>query len=192
MKIFTTLNPKNISNIYLITDDDQKYGVIIDPGSLSMNVYKLIRFTGAEIRKIIITHNGINQTAGIPLLNKIYKPEIFAYNETILDLPATKVKNGFVIKEGDMEFKIMETPVHTYDSISVFIENSLFVGDVLQAGALSSLDKKNVPTNFELNVIKKYFLSLPENTIIYPGKGPATTLEIEKKFNPYFQRIVNG
>jgi hydroxyacylglutathione hydrolase len=191
MKVFTTVNPDSISNIYFVTDDNQKYGVIIDPGSFSLNVYKLIKSTKAEIKKVIITHNGIEQTAGIPVIKKIYNAEIYAHNDTILDFPAIKVRNDFIIKEGDIELKILETPVHTYDSISVHIQDSLFVGDVLQAGALSSLDRTS-PQEFELKIIEKYFLKLQDHTIIYPGHGPATTIEIEKKFNPYFQRILNA
>jgi hydroxyacylglutathione hydrolase len=190
MKIFTTVNPDTISNIYFITDDAQKYGVIIDPGSFAMNVYKLIKSTGAEIKKIIITHNSPEQTGGIPLIKKIYAPEIYAKNDNIMDFPAIKVTDGTIIQEGDLEFKVMETPVHSYDSISILSENTFFVGDVLQAGALSSLDKKD-PQEFELKIIQKYFLSLPDYTIIYPGHGPATTIDIEKRFNPYFQRILN-
>jgi len=191
MKVFTTVNSKSISNIYFITDNDQKYGVLIDPGDFSLNVYRLIKQVNAKLTKIIITHNGDEQTNGIPLIKKIYNPEIIAHSDSILDFEITKVKDGSIIKEGDLEFKIMETPIHTYDSISILIDNALFVGDVLQAGALSSLNKKNEPEEFELKIIKKYFLSLSNDTVIYPSKGPATTLEIEKKFNPYFQRIID-
>jgi hydroxyacylglutathione hydrolase len=190
MKVFTTVNPDTISNIYFVTDDNQKYGVIIDPGSFAANVYKLILSTGAEIKKIIVTHNGPEQTAGIPLIKKIYTPEIYAKNDTVQDCPAKQIKNGTVITEGDLIFKIIETPVHSYDSISILAEDTLFVGDALQAGALSSLDKKT-PQEFELKIIQKYFLSLPDRTIIYPCHGPATTIDIEKQFNPYFQRILN-
>ncbi|HOV15354.1 MAG TPA: hypothetical protein PK771_13795 [Spirochaetota bacterium] len=180
MKVFTTVNSKSISNIYFITDNDQKYGVLIDPGDFSLNVYRLIKQVNAKLTKIIITHNGDEQTNGIPLIKKIYNPEIIAHSDSILDFEITKVKDGSIIKEGDLEFKIMETPIHTYDSISILIDNALFVGDVLQAGALSSLNKKNEPEEFELKIIKKYFLSLSNDTVIYPSKGPATTLEREK------------
>jgi hydroxyacylglutathione hydrolase len=191
MKVFTAVDPNTISNIYFITNDDQKYGIIVDPGSFSLNVYKMVKSTKAVIKKIVITHNGQKQCGGIPLIRKIYDAEIFSWQDTILDFPSTKVKNGTIIKEGELELKIMETPIHSYDSISILAEQYLFVGDVLQAGALSSLDKGKKPMEFEFKIIKKYFLSLPNNIIIYPGHGPATTIEIEKKFNPYFQRISN-
>ncbi len=106
MRVYATLNPENISNIYLITDDEHKSGIIIDPGSFSLNVYKLIKHTQTEIKKIIITQNTIENTAGIPLIKKIYDAEIYAYDENILDYKAIKVKNNFIIKERDLEFKL--------------------------------------------------------------------------------------
>ena len=192
MKVFTTVNPDCISNIYLITDDDQKYGVIIDPGSFALNVYKLVQSVGIEIKKIIITHNDIEQTAGIPVLKRIYNAEIFAYTDNIMGFKATNVMNGSIITEGNLKFKIIETPVHTYDSISILIEDTLFVGDILQAGTLSSLEKeKQEPSEIEFHIIQRHVLSLPDYVIIYPGIGPASTVEIERKFNPYFNKSCN-
>lgn len=191
MKVYTTVNPESISNIYFITDDDQKYGVIIDPGSFSSNVYKLVKFTGAEIKKIIITHNDTEQTGGITLIKRIYDAEIYARSDNIMDFKTTKVKNGSVIKEGDLEFKIIETPVHTYDSISILAEDTLFVGDIFEAGVLSTFEDRIEPSEYEFEIIKKHILSLPDNVIIYPGRGPATTVAIERKYNPYFKKFMD-
>ena len=190
MKVYTTINPDCISNIYLITDDDQKYGVIIDPGSFALNIYKLIQFTGAEIKKVIITHNDIEKTGGIPLLKNIYDAQIYAYNENILGFNAIKIRDNSVITEGKLQFKIIETPVHTYDAVSILAEDTLFVGNILQAGTLNAFEEKKEPSEYEYQIVHKKILSLPDNVIICPGKGPATTVEIERKFNPYF--ISNG
>ena len=192
MKVYTTVSPNCITNIYLVTDNNQKYGVIIDPGSFALNVYKLIQLTGVQIKKIIVTHNDDEQTCGIPLIKRIYDAPIYAYNENIMDFKAIKVTNGSVITEGELEFKIIETPVHTYDSISILIDDTLFVGDIFQAGTLSSFEEgEKEPSRFEYEVIKKHILSLPDQVIIYPNKGPATTVEIERKFNPYFLKFLN-
>ncbi len=192
MKIYTTLNPETVSNIYLITDDKNKSGVIIDPGSFALNVYKLVKSTQVEIKKIIITQNTINQTAGIPLIKNIYDAEIYAFHENILDFNAIKVRNNFIIKEKDLEFKIIETPVNTFDAISILINDALFTGNVFQAGSLTAFEEKKHPTEYEFDIMKKKILSLPDHLIIYPGKGPLTTMEIEKKFNPYFKNILKN
>ncbi len=190
MRVYATLNPENISNIYLITDDEHKSGIIVDPGSFSLNVYKLVKHTQTEIKKIIITQNSIENTAGIPLIKKIYDAEIYAYDENILDYKAIKVKNNFIIKERDLEFKIIETPVHTFDAISILVDDVIFTGNIFQTGSLNAFEEKKKPSEYEFDIIKKKILSLPDNLIIYPGKGPITTMEIEKKHNSYFKRIL--
>ncbi len=190
MRVYATLNPENISNIYLITDDEHKSGIIVDPGSFSLNVYKLVKHTQTEIKKIIITQNTIENTAGIPLIKKIYDAEIYAYDENILDYKAIKVKNNFIIKERDLEFKIIETPVHTFDAISILVDDVIFTGNIFQTGSLNAFEEKKKPSEYEFDIIKKKILSLPDNLIIYPGKGPITTMEIEKKHNSYFKRIL--
>lgn|GEM_PF-3949381 len=191
MKVFTTINPDTILNIYLITDNEQKYGVIIDPGSFSLNVYKLIQQTGAELKKIIITHNDIENTSGISLIKKIYDVEIFANCSDIFDFPITEISHGEIIKEGDLTFKILETPVNHYDSISILAEDTLFVGDILQSGILNSFRKNQCPGDYEFEIIQNNILNLPDHIIICPSKGPASTVEIERKFNPYFKNISN-
>ncbi|MBN2546862.1 MAG: MBL fold metallo-hydrolase [Spirochaetes bacterium] len=186
MKIYTALNPESLSNIYLIISDNKNYGVLIDPGSFSQNVYQMIKNTSVDIKKIIITHNGPEQINGIPLIKKIFNADIYAYDEIILDYETITVRNDSLIDMEEMNFKIIETPVHTYDSISILTNDAIFIGDIFQAGSLSSFIEKKEPSKYEFNIIKNKILSLTDNIIIYPGQGPATTLEIERKFNPYF------
>jgi hydroxyacylglutathione hydrolase len=191
MKIFTALNPEYLTNIYFITDDDNKNGVIIDPGSFDENVYKLAQYTKVEINKIIVTHDDIVQTKGIPLIKRIYDAEIIAYKDTIMDFKTTKVRDGMTITQGGLTFKIIETQIHSHDSISILIEDAIFTGDIIEAGTLNSFEKDKEPSDYELHVIKNKILTLPANLIIYPSQGPATTLEIEKKYNQYFKKIID-
>lgn len=190
MKIFTIINPDNISNIYLLTDDEQSEGLLIDPGSFAINVYNEIRNIGADIKKIVITHNDPSKIRGIPVIKKMYDVEIFTHNSSDYDFKTTKVKNGDLIELGKESGVVLETPIKSYDSISLKFSNNLFVGDILQTGALSSIDKSGIPTKLELSIIRKHFLDLPDNTIIYPEKGPATSIKIEKTYNPYFKKVI--
>ena len=190
MKVYTTLNPEYICNTYLVTDNDNKYGIIIDPGSFSINVYQLVKSAGVEIKKIIVTQNINENTSGIPLIRKIYNANIYAFNEKIEDFKSIKVRDGDEIKEGSIEFNILETPINSYDCISVLSKDTLFIGNIFQAGTLSAFEEKKDPSSYEFQIIKNKILSLPDHLVIYPGKGPATTIEIERKFNPYFKKIM--
>lgn len=187
MKIFTVLNPNSITNIYLVTDDSQTNGVLIDPGSFETYVYKIIKNIGADIKKIFITSNNVSETGGIGVIKKIYDAEIYGMNDTVCGYPARVIKDGDCIEESGMEFKIIKTPIHKYNALSIYVQNALFVGKMLQAGELSSLGDSSEPADYELSIMKEKILTLDENTIIYPGVGPATTLKLEKEFNCYFK-----
>lgn len=205
MKIFTIVSDKTIFNIYIITDDQQKYGVIIDPGDFSIYIYNFLKQIGANITKVILTDSDKKKTEGIPVLKKIYDVDIYAYRNIIYDYDTKVVRNGKEIIEGELVFKIIETPIYSFDAISILIEDSLFIGNAFQSGTLNrikggilNLDRYNTNNEefsnreFELNVIKKHILTLPDHIIIYPSFGPESTLKIEKKINPYFKGINNG
>lgn len=190
MKIYATLNPDYISNIYLVADDENKFGIIINPGSFAYNVYKLVQSAGVEIKGIIVTQNAKECTDGIRLIKKIYDAKIYAYSPDIEDFKTVKVRDGFIIEESGITLKVLETPVNTFDSISIMSQDVVFVGNIMEAGTLSGFEEKDTPSDYEYQIIKNKILNINDNLIIYPGKGPATTLEIEKKFNPYFKEIM--
>jgi glyoxylase-like metal-dependent hydrolase (beta-lactamase superfamily II) len=190
MKIYAALNPETITNIYLITADG-KNGIIINPGSLSYNIYKLIQSTGIEITKVIITQNKSENTNGLHLLKRIYDAEIYAYDGHDLGYKTISVRDGFTINESGFKLKILETPINSFDSISVLTDNAVFVGNIMQAGSLTAFLEGKCPSGYELEIIKKKIFPLADNLIIYPSLGAATTLEIEKKFNPFFKAIAD-
>lgn len=190
MKIYTAINENTLSNIYLITDDNNNYGALIDPGDFSQNVYQLVKKLNVDIKKIFITHNSSEQTMGIPVIKKIFNVEIYAFDEVILNYETITVRENSIIELNELKFKIIETPVHTYDSISILINDAIFIGDIFQTGSLSSFIENENPTKYEFDIIKNKILTLPDNTIVYPGEGPPTTIEIEKKYNPYFKELL--
>ena len=96
---------------------------------------------------------------------------------------------GLRLKREILNFKIIDTPVHAYDSVSILIDDVLFVGNIFQTGILNPFEKNKDFSTYEHRIISEQILSLPEQVVIYPSKGPPSTVEIEKKFNPYFNKI---
>ncbi len=99
------------------------------------------------------------------------------------------IDEGDIIKFGHSELSVLFTPGHSPASISfVNIEAKLCIsGDVLFQGSIGRTDLPG--GNFETltRVIKSKIFSLPDDTIVYPGHGPETTVGIEKRTNPFFQ-----
>jgi hydroxyacylglutathione hydrolase len=87
-----------------------------------------------------------------------------------------------------IDMKILETPGHAAGSLCFYAEkqNVIFTGDVL---FMQSIGRTDLPTGNHKQLLENIttkLLSLPENTVVYPGHGQPTTIGEEKQFNPFF------
>ena len=94
------------------------------------------------------------------------------------------VQEGDAVKVGDLEFTVLETPGHTAGSVCYLIGNNIFSGDTLFQGSCGRTD---LPTGNwgEIIASLKRLRNLPGDYNVYPGHGPSTTMEIERRMNPY-------
>lgn len=113
---------------------------------------------------------------GIPSTNNGFKPEI-----------AKWLEEGDTITFGNQSLRVFHIPGHSPGSIVFFSETaeSVFTGDVLFRGSIGRTDLAG--GNFEqlIEGIKSKIFELPNETVVYPGHGPSTTVEYEKKNNPF-------
>lgn len=94
-----------------------------------------------------------------------------------------------IIEEADIKLKVLNTPGHTPGGISLYLEeeNAVFTGDALFADSVGRTDFPNGSMNQLIKNIKQKLLTLPDDTIVYPGHGPSTTIGREKTYNQYLQ-----
>lgn len=98
-----------------------------------------------------------------------------------------------VLSDGDMlslashSFRVLHTPGHSPGSISLYCaaEKSVFVGDVLFRQGVGRADLPGGDWSTLLNSIRSRLFALPDETIVYPGHGPATTIGQERQSNPF-------
>ena len=101
--------------------------------------------------------------------------------------PATRfLENGEELKVGSLSFKVVHTPGHSFGSITLIGEGKAFCGDLVFFGAVGRTDLPGGSEQTLCNSIKKHIVPLPDDTVIYPGHGPDTTVGQEKKQNPFF------
>ena len=98
--------------------------------------------------------------------------------------PDVQVNDGDVVKVGDMEFRVMLTPGHTEGSVCYISGSVMFSGDTLFQGSCGRTDLETGNWSDILKSLKK-LAALPGDYQVYPGHGPSTTMEIERKTNPY-------
>ncbi len=98
-----------------------------------------------------------------------------------------RIKDGEIIEFGDCKLEVIHTPGHSRGSISLYSaeEQVLFSGDTLFAGSIGRTDIFNSSYEEIMNSLKNKLMELPDNTVVYPGHGDATTIGRERKNNPF-------
>lgn len=94
-----------------------------------------------------------------------------------------------IIEFGNQKLTIMHVPGHSPGSLVFYNkqEGVVVSGDVLFNGSIGRTDLPQGDHNSLIDGIKRKILTLPDNTVVYPGHGPATSVEGEKRINPFLQ-----
>jgi len=87
---------------------------------------------------------------------------------------------------GDLKIRVLHTPGHSPGSITYHVEDKLFVGDLIFAGSIGRTDLPKGDYQTLIHSVETKIFTLPDETVIYPGHGPETTVGQEKATNPFF------
>jgi len=197
------------TNCYVLRDDDSaKDCLIIDPG---LEAEELIEFLEKEKLNpvaVILTHGHIDHIAGVEALrNRFPEIKVYIHNldaemltnpninlstmsgmKFVTDAEDVSLKERDVIDLADVKLLVLHTPGHTPGGISLYSKKAgvVFVGDALFADSIGRTDFPGGSMSQLLNSVREKLFTLPEQTEVYPGHGPATTIAEEKAHNPFF------
>ena len=197
-------------NTYLLFDE-HKTCIIIDPGMYNASEQKqisdFISQNALKPKYLINTHCHIDHIFGNPYCIDTYGLELMAHplEQAVMDMaPTSAVLYGLHLPEivqithfltpdsklklGEHAIDILLTPGHSPGSISLYIPSAsmIIVGDVLFNGSIGRTDLPGGHHQTLLNSIEKQLFELPEETIVYSGHGPSTSIGHEKRTNPFF------
>lgn len=192
------------ANCYIIGCSDTKEGVVIDPGGSSNAILNTVKSLGLNIKYIIDTHGHIDHIGANDEVKKATGAEVIIHEddkdmltnhqknlsmfmgEELSFSPADRlVKDGDTIEFGNLVLEVIHTPGHTRGGITLKLDQKLFVGDTLFAGSIGRTDFPGGSYEDIIKSIKTKLLVLPEDTKVYPGHGPVSTIGYEKKTNPF-------
>lgn len=195
------------ANCYLVYDEESKEGIVIDPGGDVDDIIAKIEEFGVEVKYIVLTHGHGDHIAGVKELKAYTKAPVAVHKDdeplvrdgsknlssrmatgTVEFAPDILLNEGDKISFGNLEAHVIHTPGHTPGGISLKVENALFSGDTLFAGSIGRTDFEYSSFKDIMDSIREKLLVLPEETRVYPGHGPSTTLKMEKQTNPFIRQ----
>jgi hydroxyacylglutathione hydrolase len=197
-------------NCSIFGDEQTREAIVIDPGDQIDDVLALLKKHALKVKAIVITHAHIDHiggaaklkaVTGAPVMMNARDQELYDHldvqaswlgmenpSRTAID---TEAREGVALTLGDAAFQILETPGHTQGSVSIWIpsENKLVAGDTLFRDSIGRTDLPGGDGRQILRSIKNQLLPLPEDAVVVPGHGPATTIGREKDRNPFLQNL---
>jgi glyoxylase-like metal-dependent hydrolase (beta-lactamase superfamily II) len=211
-KLFT-FNPVQ-ENTYVLWNE-KKDAIIIDPGCYftaeQEALQNFLKDHNLKPVKIIATHCHFDHVFGLKWAAKTFEVEVFLHPIAEKELqfapvaamnwgfgislytgPFQYLNHGDIITFGNNELKVLYTPGHSPGSICFYCEKQNFIidGDVLFLQSIGRTDFPGSNHQQLLQSIKEQLFTLPDETVVYPGHGPHTTIGNEKKYNPYLKEIV--
>ncbi len=210
MSIVTSLTFNAFEENTYVIYDDTRQGIIVDPGCHSTEeenqLRDFINSKDLDIEKIVNTHCHVDHVFGNQYATKTFKAGLYIHSGELPVLqtypqvarmyglavkpspdPQGFLEEGNQLTFGETVLEILLTPGHSPASISFYNEEEGYIigGDVLFRGSIGRTDLPGGDMDTLLDSIRKHFLSLPDDTVVYCGHGPSTTIGVERRSNPF-------
>ena len=197
-------------NTYILSDETGAC-VIVDPGCLDENenesLVGFIRNKGYRPESIVFTHLHLDHVFGSRFAKDVFNVKTIAHESDLsvlantrnyasmfgIDLrndPATidvMANHGDEFVFGNSKLSVIHVPGHSPGSVVYYsaTDGICIVGDVLFRQSIGRTDLPGGNHETLISGIQKYLMVLPDDTVVYPGHGPSTTIGFEKENNPY-------
>ena len=195
------------ANCYLVGCEETLQGAVIDPGGDAQVILAAAQRRGLSIGYVLNTHghfDHIDANAGIveatgavlaihpldrPLLEASGGAAVFGLRGNRSPAPDEELQDGDEVAIGTLRFHVLHTPGHTPGHVSFYekTQGVLFDGDVLFRRGVGRADLPGGNWGQLLDSIRQVLFALPDETVVYSGHGPPTTIGEEKRLNPWLR-----
>jgi len=203
-------------NCSIIGDPVTREALVLDPGDEVEKVLEILQRHKLRVKAIVSTHAHIDHVGGLKKLHEVTGAPVMMHRDDLelylaMDMQAAWIgvrppelsevhqllKEGDTLRWGPFEAQVLHTPGHTQGSMCLYVPRGagkvplhvphLFAGDTLFAGSIGRTDLWGGSFEAIMRSLHGKLLALPEETLVYPGHGMATTIGAERESNPFLQ-----
>ena len=209
MKIVQIPNGMFAENCYLVVDEHAGECAIVDPGEEAGLILHTVKETGTKPVAIWLTHAHVDHVLGVPRivaetgaplwLHPADRPLYEAVSEQAawfglappgrLPPPQHEIAHGARLSAGGLDFEARHAPGHSPGSVCLVGPGVVLSGDVLFAGSIGRTDLPGSDFETLIASIERELLPLADDTIVYSGHGPETTIGRERRTNPFLTGV---
>ncbi len=191
------------TNCFIV--QSQAEAIIVDPGDEPERILRFIKDINATPTRIVATHTHFDHVLGVDGVRKATKTPFMIHRDDLPMLesmqsrvrqfmgfespPPPKVdgylKDGELLELGDETIRVLHTPGHSPGSISLVGDGYVLTGDALFNQSIGRTDLPGGDLNTLVRSIMERLFKLEDDTTVYPGHGPETTIGDEKLANPF-------
>lgn len=189
LRIFTTTQGGNAVNCGLIWDEVSREAALFDTGWDAQPIIQCVEENGLQLKHLFLTHSHEDHIAALEPIRRQFPKALF-HRSAKSALPQHRNRPNDFIHAGSLRITNREAPGHAEDGVIYIIggwpedaPHLAFVGDTLFAGSLATGFQS---TDLLKQKVREHIFSLPPETLLCPGHGPATTVAEEREHNPFF------
>ena len=184
------------TNCYMAWAEGSDRCILVDPGYVPEELLEQVRLNQKTLEAILLTHGHFDHVGGVRHLAQETGCKVYICAEEVKSplrysggeiYYTDTVSDGDVLHLAGLELKVIHTPGHTVGGVCYLCGDTLFSGDTLFAGTCGRTDLPGGDYKTIIDSLQK-LAALEGDLQVLPGHGPSSTMDVERRFNPYLQQ----